>query len=72
MISFILIFLGGGIVCGVDNVSRIQDLCHKHEAWLHVEGHSLAALTLPNTPNLVYFCTEKILVWDIFALQIDY
>ncbi|MPC23619.1 Pyridoxal-dependent decarboxylase domain-containing protein 1 [Portunus trituberculatus] len=23
-----------------------------HDAWLHVEGHALAALTLPNTPNL--------------------
>lgn len=43
---------GGGAVGGVDNVGRIQELCNNHEAWLHVEGHALAALTLPNAPNL--------------------
>ncbi|XP_027239428.2 pyridoxal-dependent decarboxylase domain-containing protein 1 isoform X1 [Penaeus vannamei] len=44
--------VGGGAVGGVDNVGRIQELCNTHEAWLHVEGHALAALTLPNAPNL--------------------
>ncbi|KAK7070197.1 Pyridoxal-dependent decarboxylase domain-containing protein 1 [Halocaridina rubra] len=43
---------GGGAVSGVDNVGRIQELCNTYEAWLHVEGHALAALTLPNAPNL--------------------
>lgn len=43
---------GGGAVSGVDNVGRIQELCNAFEAWLHVEGHALAALTLPNAPNL--------------------
>ncbi|RXG53148.1 Pyridoxal-dependent decarboxylase domain-containing protein 1 [Armadillidium vulgare] len=43
---------GGGVVGGVDNLSRIQELCCKYEAWIHVEGHALAALTLPNAPNL--------------------
>ncbi|KAK8728422.1 hypothetical protein OTU49_009288 [Cherax quadricarinatus] len=43
---------GGGAVGGVDNVGRIQELCNNYEAWLHVEGHALAALTLPNAPNL--------------------
>nr|XP_045624539.1 pyridoxal-dependent decarboxylase domain-containing protein 1-like isoform X2 [Procambarus clarkii] len=43
---------GGGAVGGVDNVGRIQELCNNHEAWLHVEGHALAALTLPNAPNM--------------------
>lgn len=46
---------GGGAVGGVDNVGRIQELCNNHEAWLHVEGHALAALTLPNAPNLVQY-----------------
>ncbi|XP_076045196.1 pyridoxal-dependent decarboxylase domain-containing protein 1 isoform X2 [Oratosquilla oratoria] len=43
---------GGGYVGGVDNVARIQELCNNNDVWLHVEGHALAALTLPNTPNL--------------------
>lgn len=50
---FFLCAIGGGAVGGVDNVARIQELCNTHEAWLHVEGHALAALTLPNAPNLV-------------------
>ena len=44
---------GGGALGGVDSVGRILELCSAHDAWLHVEGHALAALTLPNTPNLV-------------------
>lgn len=32
----------------VDNVTRIKELCKVHDTWLHVRGHSLAALTLPN------------------------
>ncbi|XP_074040837.1 putative pyridoxal-dependent decarboxylase domain-containing protein 2 [Leptinotarsa decemlineata] len=32
----------------VDNISRIKELCKVHGAWLHLRGHSLAALTLPN------------------------
>lgn len=43
---------GGGALGGVDSVGRILELCNAHDAWLHVEGHALAALTLPNTPNL--------------------
>ncbi|KAK3868469.1 hypothetical protein Pcinc_026141 [Petrolisthes cinctipes] len=43
---------GGGAVGRVDNVSRILEVCGVHDAWLHAEGHALAALTLPNTPNL--------------------
>lgn len=42
---------------GVDNVSRILEVCGVHDAWLHAEGHALAALTLPNTPNLVSVCS---------------
>uniref|UniRef100_A0A2P2HXS7 Pyridoxal-dependent decarboxylase domain-containing protein 1 n=1 Tax=Hirondellea gigas TaxID=1518452 RepID=A0A2P2HXS7_9CRUS len=44
--------VGGGVVGGVDNVTRIQEICQSHDVWLHVEGHNLAALTLPNSPNL--------------------
>ncbi|KAF2905078.1 hypothetical protein ILUMI_01106, partial [Ignelater luminosus] len=31
----------------VDNLSRIQELCKTYDVWLHIRGHSLAALTLP-------------------------
>lgn len=41
------------MVGGVDNVTRIQEVCHSHDVWLHVEGHNLAALALPNSPNIV-------------------
>lgn len=32
----------------VDNISRIRELCKIHGAWLHLRGHSLASLALPN------------------------
>ena len=44
---------GGGVLGGVDNISRIQEVCHSHDVWLHVEGHNLAAVALPNSPNMV-------------------
>ncbi|KAJ8912202.1 hypothetical protein NQ315_003806 [Exocentrus adspersus] len=31
----------------VDNITRIKELCKVHGAWLHLRGHSLAALVLP-------------------------
>lgn len=30
-----------------DNIVRIQELCKLHDVWLHLRGHSLAALALP-------------------------
>ncbi|ENN77914.1 hypothetical protein YQE_05591, partial [Dendroctonus ponderosae] len=32
----------------VDNIARIKELCKAHNCWLHVRGHTLSALTLPN------------------------
>lgn len=32
----------------IDNISRIRELCKAHGTWLHVRGHSVAALALPN------------------------
>ncbi|XP_060521220.1 putative pyridoxal-dependent decarboxylase domain-containing protein 2 [Cylas formicarius] len=32
----------------VDNLPRIRELCRAYDCWLHVRGHSLAALTLPS------------------------
>lgn len=39
---------GTPITGHVDNISRIKELCKVHGAWLHLRGHSLAALALPN------------------------
>ncbi|CAH1957550.1 unnamed protein product [Acanthoscelides obtectus] len=39
---------GTSITGHVDNISRINELCKVHGAWLHVRGHTLAALALPN------------------------
>nr|CAI5865572.1 unnamed protein product [Callosobruchus analis] len=39
---------GTPITGHVDNISRINELCKVHGAWLHVRGHSLATLALPN------------------------
>ena len=32
----------------VDNITRISELCKTYDCWLHMRGHSLAALTLPS------------------------
>lgn len=30
----------------VDNLARIQEVCEKHDVWMHLRGHNLAALVL--------------------------
>lgn len=40
--------VGTPITGHADNVLRIQELCRAHDAWLHLRGHGLAALNLPN------------------------
>lgn len=39
---------GTPITGHVDNVLRLQELCRAHDMWLHLRGHSMAALVLPN------------------------
>lgn len=38
---------GTPIAGHVDNLLRLQELCKLHNVWLHLRGHSLAALALP-------------------------
>lgn len=38
---------GTAITGHIDNISRLQELCRAHDVWLHIRGHSLAALALP-------------------------
>ncbi|CAH0564206.1 unnamed protein product [Brassicogethes aeneus] len=40
--------VGTPITGHVDNISRIRELCKVHDVWLHLRGHTLAALALPN------------------------
>lgn len=37
----------GTVIAGhVDNLARIQEVCEKHDVWMHLRGHNLAALVL--------------------------
>lgn len=42
--------VGTPITGHVDNILRIQSLCKTHDIWLHLRGHSLAALALQVHP----------------------
>ncbi|KAI4455855.1 pyridoxal-dependent decarboxylase domain-containing protein 1 [Holotrichia oblita] len=42
--------VGTPITGHVDNILRIQSLCKTHDLWLHLRGHSLAALALQPHP----------------------
>ncbi|XP_014245569.1 putative pyridoxal-dependent decarboxylase domain-containing protein 2 [Cimex lectularius] len=35
----------------VDNITRLQEICRNKGVWLHLRGHSLAALAIPDQPN---------------------
>ncbi|XP_014296945.1 pyridoxal-dependent decarboxylase domain-containing protein 1 [Microplitis demolitor] len=42
----------GTVITGhSDNVSRLREICDKYNVWLHLRGHSLAALALNNAPK---------------------
>lgn len=43
---------GTTIAGHVDNISRLQEVCRKHDVWLHLRGHSLAALAMASSPNV--------------------
>lgn len=37
----------GASICGhIDNVNRLQEVCRANSIWLHIRGHSLAALAI--------------------------
>lgn len=44
---------GTAIAGHVDNVLRLQELCKQHDIWLHLRGHSLAALAMVSVQNVV-------------------
>jgi threonine aldolase len=43
---------GTTIAGHVDNIARLQEVCRKHDVWLHLRGHSLAALAMASSPNV--------------------
>lgn len=41
---------GGSVLTGhCDNIARLRAICDKYNVWLHLRGHSLAALALNNS-----------------------
>lgn len=54
--TLVVVSAGSPAIGLVDPLQGLQDLCKRHEAWLHVEGHALAALCLVSVPNLVRVC----------------
>lgn len=37
----------GSVITGhCDNIARLREICDKYNVWLHLRGHSLAALAL--------------------------
>jgi Glutamate decarboxylase and related PLP-dependent proteins len=58
---------GTTIAGHVDNVLRLQELCKQHDIWLHLRGHSLAALAMVSVQNMVssVWASVKLSVcWD--------
>lgn len=50
--TLVVVSAGSSAIGLVDPLQGLQDLCKRHEAWLHVEGYALAALCLVSVPNL--------------------
>ncbi|KAH7942990.1 hypothetical protein HPB52_003060 [Rhipicephalus sanguineus] len=50
--TLVVVSAGSPAIGLVDPLQGLQDLCKRHEAWLHVEGLALAALCLVSVPNL--------------------
>ncbi|XP_076443203.1 putative pyridoxal-dependent decarboxylase domain-containing protein 2 [Babylonia areolata] len=47
----LLAYAGTPVVGHVDNVQRLQEICQANSIWLHLEGNSLATLTLFSEPS---------------------
>jgi hypothetical protein len=50
---FIVIDLGTSICGNIDNIEKIQELCQQNKIWLHLRGHSLAALSIQSENRAV-------------------
>ncbi|XP_033610870.1 pyridoxal-dependent decarboxylase domain-containing protein 1 isoform X2 [Cryptotermes secundus] len=52
-IPLIVLADAGTTIAGhVDNVLRLQELCKQHDVWLHLRGHSIAALAMVSIQNV--------------------
>ncbi|XP_011310758.1 pyridoxal-dependent decarboxylase domain-containing protein 1 [Fopius arisanus] len=43
--------VGSAITGHCDNVTRLREICDKYNVWLHLRGHSLAALAFNTSPK---------------------
>ncbi|KAL1130695.1 hypothetical protein AAG570_011936 [Ranatra chinensis] len=50
---------GTPIAGHVDNVCRLQEICRANDVWLHLRGHCLAALAVPDSKNLVGYVADS-------------
>eukprot|EP00112_Aurelia_sp_Birch-Aquarium-sp1_P012121 Seg2548.1 transcript_id=Seg2548.1/GoldUCD/mRNA.D3Y31 product="Pyridoxal-dependent decarboxylase domain-containing protein 1" protein_id=Seg2548.1/GoldUCD/D3Y31 len=63
----ILIAYAGTPVTGhTDNLSRLREICTQSGVWLHVEGDSLATLSLPKIPPSISAATSA----DSFTIDL--
>nr|CAD7428283.1 unnamed protein product [Timema monikensis] len=54
--NVVCVVTDGTTIAGhVDNLSRLQELCKSHDIWLHIRGHSLAALSMVSIPNVTLY-----------------
>lgn len=51
---------GTPIAGHVDNLSRLQEICRNHELWLHLRGHTLAALAMVTTSNSPAYVSDSL------------
>jgi hypothetical protein len=75
-VSVIYHSLTGTTIAGhVDNVLRLQELCKQHDIWLHLRGHSLAALAMVSVQNVVSSieaCVKISVLWHgMRSSQVD-
>ncbi|GLH04158.1 Uncharacterized protein GBIM_09930 [Gryllus bimaculatus] len=55
-VPLIVLADAGTTIAGhVDNLPRLQELCKQHDIWLHLRGHSLAALAMVSIPNVTLY-----------------
>lgn len=60
----------GSIVTGhCDNITRLREICDKYNVWLHLRGHSLAALSFSNNAKDLVKKSHYIKILNLFSLQ---
>ncbi|CAD5123457.1 DgyrCDS11803 [Dimorphilus gyrociliatus] len=51
--TLVICYAGTPLIGHVDDIGKMQDICSKHNIWLHVEGANLATLVLYSVPTSI-------------------